>query len=104
MLFNFKLATEASEAQSLDGRASTTTHRERDDNYRYVALELTPRWRIASCVEGRQWILQYRRTKDRWTGRKYFPRAAYVPGTVKQMLGDDVFQVAKAWAEKHPNT
>lgn len=105
MLLDTQPAIEAGEAQNPEGSASTAlSHRERDDAYRHVVLNLNPRWRISSCSEGGQWILQYRRTRDRWTGRKYFARAALVPARVKELVGLTEYELAKGWAASHPHT
>ncbi len=37
-----------------------TTHRERDDSYGKVILQLAPRWRIIQCRNAEQWIIQQR--------------------------------------------
>lgn len=105
MFDDLRPALEAGEAESPNGQASAiSSHRERDDAYRYVALILTDRWRIASCHEGRQWILQYRSTKDQWRARKFFARAAHAAGWVRKHLGPDAYRLATEWAERHPHT
>ena len=35
-------------------------HRERDDEYREVIVQLTPRWRVIVCKDYLQWIIQKR--------------------------------------------
>mgnify|MGYP001161467891 CR=1 FL=1 len=36
------------------------SHRERDDSYGKVILQLAPRWRIIQCRNAEQWIIQQR--------------------------------------------
>ena len=36
------------------------SHRERDDSYSKVILQLAPRWRIIECRNAEQWIIQKR--------------------------------------------
>ena len=36
------------------------SHRERDDGYDKVVLQLAPRWRIIECRNAEQWIIQHR--------------------------------------------
>jgi len=36
------------------------SHRERDDSYTKVILQLAPRWRIIECRNAEQWIIQKR--------------------------------------------
>ena len=40
--------------------AYNTSHRERDDRYTQVILQLAPRWRIIECRNAEQWIIQKR--------------------------------------------
>ena len=40
--------------------AYNTSHRERDDRYTQVILQLAPRWRIIECRNAEQWIIQHR--------------------------------------------
>ena len=35
-------------------------HKERDDEYREVIVQLTPRWRVIVCKDYLQWIIQKR--------------------------------------------
>ena len=45
---------------SITGVANTKTpsHRERDDNYANIVVQLTPRYRVILCPQGLQWIIQ----------------------------------------------
>ena len=36
------------------------SHRESDDSYGKVVLQLAPRWRIIECRNAEQWIIQHR--------------------------------------------
>ena len=51
------------------------SHRERDDNYSKVIIQLTPRWRIIECRNALQWIIQHRSAKllnrGHWLGVSY---------------------------------
>ena len=39
------------------------SHRERDDSYSKVIIQLAPRWRIIECRNALQWIIQHRSSK-----------------------------------------
>lgn len=95
-----------SEAESCPSSqdSQNSSHRERDDAYRYVAVSLTDKWRITSCHEGRQWIVQYRSTKDQWRSRKFFTRASHAADWVRNNLKSEVYEIARQWAERHPHT
>ena len=51
------------------------SHRERDDGYSKVILQLAPRWRIIECRNAEQWIIQKRSAepldRGKWTGVSY---------------------------------
>ena len=51
------------------------SHRERDDNYSKVIIQLAPRWRIIECRNALQWIIQHRSAKPLnrgyWLGVSY---------------------------------
>ena len=51
------------------------SHRERDDNYSKVIIQLAPRWRIIECRNTLQWIIQHRSAKPLnrgyWLGVSY---------------------------------
>ena len=51
------------------------SHRERDDNYSKVIIQLAPRWRIIECRNALQWIIQHRSSKllnrGHWLGVSY---------------------------------
>ena len=52
-----------------------TSHRERDDNYQSVIVQLAPRWRIIECRDATQWIIQKRSAEPLnpgyWLGASY---------------------------------
>ena len=37
---------------------NTPSHRERDENYAYIVVQLAPRYRVILCPQGLQWIIQ----------------------------------------------
>ena len=49
------------------------SHRERDDNYNGVIVQLAPRWRVIVCKDGIQWILQRKEASHAgpWRGMSY---------------------------------
>ena len=51
------------------------SHRERDDSYGQVILQLAPRWRIIECRNAEQWIIQKRNAEPLnpgvWLGVSY---------------------------------
>ena len=51
------------------------SHRERDDHYAKVIVQLGPSWRIIVCKDGIQWILQQRSVAapntGTWSGKSY---------------------------------
>ena len=50
-------------------------HRERDDEYREVIVQLAPRWRVIVCKDYLQWIIQKRTAeplhRGEWRGQSY---------------------------------
>ena len=58
--------------------AECNSHRERDDNYNKVIIQLAPRWRIIECKNALQWIIQHRAAKPlnqgHWLGVSYTDR------------------------------
>ena len=51
------------------------SHKERDDSYSKIIIQLAPRWRIIECRNALQWILQHRSSKllnrGHWFGVSY---------------------------------
>ena len=62
-------------SKNLLGAAVTApmSHKERDDNYNRVIVQLAPRWRVIVCKDGRQWILQRKEASHAgpWIGMSY---------------------------------
>lgn len=78
---------------------------EASEEYRYVVKRFDDRWRL---IVGRvtredddpmQWILQERRGTQ-WHGKKYFARAAHVPTSVRQLVGESAYRWAAEWAAR----
>ena len=46
------------------------SHRERDDSYTKVILQLAPRWRIIECRNAEQWIIQKRSAEPLDRGKR----------------------------------
>jgi hypothetical protein len=68
-----------------------TSHRERDDNYQSVIVQLDPRWRIIECRDAIQWIIQKRSAEPshsgEWRGDSYVvSRDALIELSVKRGL------------------
>ena len=67
------------------------SHRERDDNYQGVIVQLAPRWRIIECRDAIQWIIQKRSAEPshsgEWRGVSYLvSRDALIELSVKRGL------------------
>ena len=67
------------------------SHRERDDNYQSVIVQLDPRWRIIECRDAIQWIIQKRSAEPshsgEWRGDSYVvSRDALIELSVKRGL------------------
>ena len=76
-----------------------TSHRERDDNYQGVIVQLAPRWRIIECRDAIQWIIQKRSAEPshsgEWRGDSYVvSRDALIELSVKRGLLSDPFKRA----------
>lgn len=76
-----------------------TSHRERDDNYQSVIVQLDPRWRIIECRDAIQWIIQKRSAEPshsgEWRGNSYVTdRDALIELSVKRGLLSDPFKRA----------
>jgi hypothetical protein len=60
----------------LPSKTTRGTDRERDDDYAGLVARLNDRWRVISCRDGIQWILQRRDAKTPhtgvWRGAGYF--------------------------------
>jgi hypothetical protein len=51
----------------------TPSHRERDDDYAYIVVQLTPRYRVILCPQGLQWIIQEKEASHEgpWRAERY---------------------------------
>ena len=51
----------------------TPSHRERDDDYAYVVVQLTPRYRVILCPQRLQWIVQQQECSHAapWRAQEY---------------------------------
>jgi hypothetical protein len=70
------------------------SHRERDDNYKGVIVQLDPRWRIIECRDAIQWIIQKRSAEPshsgEWRGVSYLvSRDALIELSVNRGLLSD---------------
>ena len=75
------------------------SHRERDDNYQGVIVQLDPRWRIIECRDATQWIIQKRSAEPshsgEWRGNSYVTdRDALIELSVKRGLLSDPSKLA----------
>lgn len=57
------------------------------DNYPLVRCKLARNWRIASCYEGRQYILQNRDKKQdyRWVNKKYYSKPSHMLAAIQNI-------------------
>lgn len=53
--------------------ANTPSHRERDENYADIVVQLTSRYRIILCPQGLQWIIQEQEASHEapWRAQEY---------------------------------
>ena len=51
----------------------TPSHRERDDDYAYIVVQLAPRYRVILCPQGLQWIFQEQEASHEapWRAQEY---------------------------------
>ena len=75
------------------------SHRERDDNYQHVIVQLASRWRIIECPDAIQWIIQKRSAEPshsgEWRGDSYVThRDALIELSVKRGLLSDPSKLA----------
>ena len=51
----------------------TTSHRERDNGYAYVVVQLAPRYRVILCPQRLQWIVQQQECSHEapWRAQEY---------------------------------
>ena len=52
---------------------NTPSHRERDDEYAYVVVQLTARYRVILCLQGLQWVIQKKECSrsGHWRAEQY---------------------------------
>ena len=90
---------------------NTPSHRERDENYAYIVVQLTPRYRVILCPQGLQWIIQKKECSrsGHWRAEQYLTSRYSLIGTCGKLgflsdpnveavlyaLPDHVSQVAK---------
>lgn len=73
--------------------SAAPSHRECDDHYHGVVAVLNDRWRVVTCRDGLQWIVQglrKRRDERGWQGRSYchtreglHQACARLPGSIR---------------------
>jgi len=71
------------------------SHRERDDEYKYVVKNLSNKYRVIVCNQGKQFILQYRMGINNWTGKKYTPNLPYMVDIVNEVVGIELKYISK---------
>lgn len=51
----------------------TPSHRERDDDYVFIVVHLTARYRVILCLQGLQWVIQKkeRSRSGHWRAEQY---------------------------------
>ena len=70
---NYSLTPPPSTLNEGAAYTNTPSHRERDNGYAYVVVQLAPRYRIILCPQGLQWIIQKKecsRAAD-WRAEQY---------------------------------
>jgi hypothetical protein len=69
------------------------SHRERNDNYQGIIVQLDPRWRIIECRDAIQWIIQKRSAEPshsgEWRGDSEVSRDALIELSVRRGLLSD---------------
>jgi len=71
------------------------SHRESDDNYHNVIVQLAPRWRVIVCKDYLQWIIQKRTAeplhRGEWRGQSYVTSRNSLIGLCAslELLSDD---------------
>lgn len=81
-----RLATTISEAPS---------HRERDDSYRWVRIQINKQWRVIVCKDGIQYVVQYRKGHNNWIGKKYASRKEGVHLAVRSLVHGRTYNAVK---------
>ena len=91
---NFKTPRHLSIYDGVD-ISESHSHRERDENYSKVIIQLAPRWRIIECRNALQWVIQHRSAKPLnrgyWLGMSYITsRNKLIEGSTGLNLLSDV--------------
>ena len=70
---NYSLTPPPSTLNEGAAYTKTPSHRERDDNYADIVVQLAPRYRIILCQRRLQWIIQEKESSHAgtWRARKY---------------------------------
>ena len=70
---NYSLTPPPSTLNEGAAYTKTPSHRERDDNYAYVVVQLAPRYRVILCPQGMQWIFQEQEASrsGHWRAKSY---------------------------------
>ena len=76
---------------------------ERYDSYRGVIFQIPDtRYRVAVCLEGRQWLLQQRKGKDQWKNKKHCSRKENLLKRLHELLPTDDYLKIKSRVEALP--
>lgn len=64
---------------------------ERSDAYKGVIFDIPghPTWRLVTCPDGLQYILQHREARDHWEGRKFFHRKSRLATVLGEIFGPE---------------
>lgn len=91
---------------ALADQASALSHREEDGDYRGLLVNLNDEWRVITCRDGAQWILQkYRGIKNgiaRYEGRSYCRSRVGLLRCIRERCGE-VHPAALAILRAFPN-
>jgi len=70
---NYSLTPPPSTLNEGVANTNTPSHRERDNNYADIVVQLTPRYRVILCPQGLQWIIQEKECSRRadWRAEQY---------------------------------
>lgn len=75
------------------GRVSkqASSNKERSDIYGGVIFDIPghPTWRLVTCPDGLQYILQQREARDHWEGRKYLHRKSRLAAVLEEIFGPE---------------
>jgi len=70
---NYSLTPPTSTLNEGVANTNTPSHRERDNNYADIVVQLTPRYRVILCPQGLQWIIQQQECSHEapWRAQEY---------------------------------